>query len=268
MKNIFIIITLGFLVSCASNNVEKNKKADLYFSHGTQKLIEQDYTEALKNLLEAQKLDPSNTKIINNLAMAYYFKGKPDIAMKMLKESLELDEKNSDARNNIASIYFTENKLDLAQKEYEKILGDLLYQHTYRVQYNLALIEFKKGNRTKGLSYLEQAVGNRADYCPASYLLANEYRRLGQKAKSLETYKIATRENCAKNPQAFYEWGQLLSELGRDDEAREKFNYIIDKFPKSKYFTLALESKNNIKKSRILSVNKVEKIDSFESSEF
>jgi len=268
MKNIIIIITLGLLVSCASNNVDQHKKADLYFSHGTQKLIEQDYTEALKNLLEAQKLDPKNPKIINNLAMAYYFKGKPDIAMKMLKDSLDLDENNSDARNNIASIYYTENKIDLAQKEYEIILNDLLYQHTYRVQYNLALIAFKKGNRKKAMEYLELAVGNRADYCPASYMLAREYRLSGQTAKALETFKVATRENCAKNPQAFFEWGQLLAELGRDDEAREKFNYVIDKFPKSEYFTPALNGKNNIKKSRILSVNKVEKIDAFDSSEF
>lgn len=264
-----LIFALFILTSCSSNQKDVDKKkAELYFSQGTNRLMDKDYTEALKHLLEANNLEPENPLILNNLGMAYYFKGKPDIAKTFIKQSLELDPKNSDARNNLASIYFTEKNYDEAIKEYEVILADLLYNHTYRAYYNLALIYLAKNDIKKAQFNLEQSIGLRADYCPAGFQLALLYKKNNQAEKSLDTFKIATRENCAVNPEPFYEWGNLLLSLGKDSEALEKFQYLIDKFPSSPFTQNALDKTTFLKKRSKFSVNEVDHIDSFKSGSF
>lgn len=264
-----LIIAMLLLTSCSSTQKDnEKKKADLYFSQGTTRLMDKDYTEALRNLLDANNLDPENPLILNNLGMAYYFKGKSDIAKKYILQAIKLDPKNSDARNNLASIYFTENKFDEAISEYQIIIADLLYNHTYRAYYNLALIYLKKQDFKSAQFNLEQSIGQRADYCPAGYQLALLYRKLNQVEKSIDTFKIATRENCAKNPEPFYEWGNLLLSIGKDSEALEKYQYVIDKFPSSPYTQNALDKTTTLKKRSNFSINKVDHVDSFNSGSF
>ncbi len=76
----YFFLTL-LLFSCASTNKShkkstNDKKADIYFSHGTSKLISRNYTQALKFLLKAKKLKPNDAKILNNLGMTFFFKKK------------------------------------------------------------------------------------------------------------------------------------------------------------------------------------------------
>ena len=143
MKGLTVLLIATFFVSCASSNkkVEQRKKrAHIYYTHGTKYLLDKEYIESLKNLLEARNLDPENSKILNNLGMAYYFRGKPELAKKEILKSIEIDPKNSDARNNLASIYFQQGQYDMAKKQYEKVLANLIYSHQYRTHYNLGLI--------------------------------------------------------------------------------------------------------------------------------
>ncbi len=72
-----LVLNILVLTACSSKKADiKSKQAELYFGAGTQSLMDQQYTEALKNLLEANKLDPENSDILNNLGMAYFFKGE------------------------------------------------------------------------------------------------------------------------------------------------------------------------------------------------
>lgn len=271
MKNALIMITFLFVTSCSSMNSQKeiNKtKSDLYFAEGTERLVNQEYTEALRNLIQADELDPDNSKIINNLAMAYYFKGKAEMAKNLLNKSMKLDPKNSDAKNNLASIYFNEKKYLEAKKLYEEITADLLYGHTYRVYYNLALIELEFNNREKAITLLEQAIGNRIDYCPAGYRLATLYKEMGQYKKSLDTFKDTTKENCAQNPEPFYEWANLLHTLGKDTEALIKYTHVLEKFPSSPLAQNAANKINQLKKDTEFSTNQVDHVDTFKSGDF
>ncbi len=55
------LLVMILLISCASKNDDiKAKQASLYFGAGTQSLMAKQYTEALKNLLQANALDPKN----------------------------------------------------------------------------------------------------------------------------------------------------------------------------------------------------------------
>src|SRR5687768_13729388 len=114
-----LFAALMIMTSCASKNNVKSKQSDLYFSAGTQSLMSKDYTDALKNLLKANELNPDNSEILNNLGMAYYFKGEIDLAIKTLNRALELNEENSDAKVNLASIHYKAGNVSQAEKLYK-----------------------------------------------------------------------------------------------------------------------------------------------------
>jgi tetratricopeptide (TPR) repeat protein len=271
MKGIILILTSALLlVSCSSQNKNKtsSKKASLYYAHGTEKLIAKEYTEALKNLMTAYKLDPKDSRILNNLAMAYYFKGRSDKAIELLHDSLDLNTNNSDARNNLASIYVNQGELHKAESEYKKILENLLYKNNFRVYYNLGIIKKRQGQLKPAISYFEKASGIRIDYCASNYQLAITYRQIGNYNKSLKWFKSATREKCGENAQVYYEWAKTLNDLGQDKRAVAVYRELVDKFPKSKFSFKAERKIKLLTNQRNLSNNQFDKIESFNSQDF
>lgn len=260
MKGFAIILIAALFVSCSSSKklTTSQKKAKIYYTHGTQKLIEKNYTEALKHLIQAHRLDSKDSRILNNLGMAYFLKGRQDLALEYIKEAVELDNKNSDARNNLASIYLKQGSLNKAKEQYEKVLGDLLYTNQYRVHYNLGLIEERKGNIDLAIKNYEKAAGMRIDYCAANYKLATSYQKTGKIANALNWYKKSVRGNCENNVQPFYDWANLLIKMGKNNEAIEKLDYIVEKFPNKKVSVLAARKKRILEKKMALTSNRVD----------
>lgn len=246
---LFLVSFAIFGISCSSNQKDTElKKADLFYTYGTQKMIDKDYTQALEALQNSNKLKPNDTKTLNNLGLAYFFKNRPQQAKKYFEQAIKADDKNSDARNNLASIYFREGKIDLAEQQYQEVLKDLVYQYSYRVQYNLALIELKRGNKKKAVDYLNQVLGYTLDYCPASYQLAMIYKQEGNITKAIKNLNIATTGKCEKEPAAIYELGEVYRSLGEDKKALALYNKIIEGFPRTEYAQKSLSIKNKLVK--------------------
>lgn len=269
MKGIIFTIALIALVSCSSNSKNSNeKKAMLFYAHGTEQLLSKNYTDALKNLSKANKIKPNDSKILNNLGMAYYFKGRPHQALDLIKDSLEVNPKNSDARNNLASIYFSLRKYDQAEKQYNLILDDLTYRHVYRVHYNLGLIDLKKNDIRSSIKNFERASGLHVNYCAANFQLAVLHQRMKKYSKAAEWYKKAGRGDCKSNPKIYYYWAGLLAELGKDEEAVEKYEYVIEEFENTRYAKDAKRKKKLLDKDSVRFANKVEKIETINSGDF
>lgn len=228
------------------------KKAELYYDYGTKYLVDKNYTKALTNLRKAHELDPTNSKINNNLGMAYFFKKDTKSALLHLKKSVELDEKNSDARNNLASIYFYQKKYKQAYDEYEIILKDLEYTQQYRTSYNLALIDFKFGRNTIGLERLKKAIKENPNYCAAHYQLGSYSRKINDYDQALTHFSNATKGVCMNNPAPHYQQAKMLLKLGKHEKALYSLTDLINRFPTSKYSILAK------RKLRAININKLE----------
>jgi pentatricopeptide repeat protein len=81
-------------------------------------LLNGEYEEAVKSFTEALKLETSNSKIHNNLALALCKLGR-------YQEALEVFQKSGDeasAYNNLGYIYMTEGKYEEAIEAFEKAL--------------------------------------------------------------------------------------------------------------------------------------------------
>ena len=239
MKKLINVLLIALVfTSCSSTSTKDKNKASIYYSHGTQKLIEKDYTKALSLLLRAYEIN-KDTDICTNLGMAYYLKKDIVNAKKMFGEAIDLDEKNADARNNLASILVEENKYNEAREQYEIIMGDLTYSKQYRINYNLGVIEFRLGNREAAIEYLTKASAEKQDYCAANNLLGEVYYDVKDFNSALDWFKKATMGECFKQVIPHFNIGKTLMELGQLDRATQKFIDLKERFSKTKFSSLA-----------------------------
>lgn len=225
-KNLLFTLLLTLLaVSCSSSKIAQltpdEKKAKIYYSHGTAALISKDYTKALDLLIKAKALSPDNPKIYNNLAMAYYFKKHKQNAKKYLKKTLELEPNNADARNNLASMYFKQKKYTMAEKEYKKVLKNLTYPNQYRTYYNLALIDMKQDKSDDALLKLKQSIAENKDYCASHFLLGQIYEKGYEYQKAFKSYKNARLGMCVKYPAPLLRSAIVLMDMQKYSKAEK-----------------------------------------------
>lgn len=251
MNNFLKLVLLAQLifVGCSSSQREKEvneKKAKLHYSHGTEALVGKDYTTALDHLIKSNNLSPGNTKTLNNLGMAFYFKKEMNKALKMLLLSLKVDPKNSDARTNLASLYFELNQLNKAEEQYQLVTKDLVYKHQYRVHHNLALVELKRGNYDKALKQLKKSIEIKEDYCPSNYKLGNLASRRYDYTSALKYYRDATKGSCYNLAEPHIKQAETLIQLKKYTEARLKLADIKNQFKGTRFDTLAKVKLNDL----------------------
>tara|TARA_R110000868_G_scaffold183422_2_gene424706 strand:- start:2172 stop:3038 length:867 start_codon:yes stop_codon:yes gene_type:complete len=255
MKFIAIFIIISTFVSCASNDIRdkspEEKKADLYYGHGTQALLEKDYTTALAHLQKAAEIAPEDSKIQNNLGMALYFKGEKARAISHLQKAIDLDKKNSDARVNLAGIYYAQDRVDLAFDQYTLVAKDLIYPHQYRTYYNMAIIKEKQGRIAEARSLIAKAISENKLYCPAHYFEGKMNEKVLNWKAALASYQDATKGQCYEEPAPHYSQAQMLIKLGRYNEAKEKLEMVMEKFSRSPYFAMSSQQLNALRKTTI-----------------
>lgn len=257
----FHFVLFSFLClnwGCSNWSVKEktnNRKAELYYTHGTENLVNKNYTDALKLLLKAHNLTPKDTRINNNLGMAYYFKGKREKAIEYIKTSIKLSPTNSDARNNLGSIYLNLGRYPEARAQYEKVREDLIYKHQYRIYYNLAIISHREGNIKKSINYLQKSLDDRKDYCPAFYKLGEINLSQNNLAKAMKFFKHASKGTCYNYPAPIYQQAQVWLKMNEMAKARKKFLEVQEKYPKTVFAKMATN------KLKSMANNKIEKID-------
>lgn len=256
--HLLLVIATFLLTACASKNDLKTKQAEIYFGAGTQSLMDKQYTEALKNLLQANKLDPENSEILNNLGMAYYFKGEKDLAVKHLLEALRINEDNSDAKINLASIYYKEGKVEDSEKLYKEVLKDLTYDKQARTYFNLGIIHLNAYKDTVAAeSYFKKSIKEDDNYCPAYHHLGLIQYKRRQFNTALRNFKDASMGTCYESPAPHYYQALTMIELKRFDDARIKLDEIDTRFKKSQYANMA--------RAKVVELNQIQKTQSNES---
>ena len=243
----FVLLSIIiFISSCASSSKEA-KKGELLYQIGTKHLINKEYTLALISLKKALKKMPDDSRIHNNLAMAYYFKKDIGTAKKLLHKSIKLDTNNSDARNNLASIYLQEGKLSEARTQYTHILKDLTYSNQFRTHFNLSVLAQKENKIDQALKHLDLSIQENVNYCPAHFEMANIYSKKKEYDKAYKSYRSASMGSCYDNPAPHYYQAVTLLKQEKHDLALTKFEEITSRFTNSKFSSMSLANINEIK---------------------
>ncbi len=261
-KALFIgVLVQFFLIGCSSTS-EKDKKlqkAEIHYGHGTGNLMRKNYTEALEHLIQAVKLDPTNSDYHNNLGMAYYLKGETQFAILHINKSLELNPKNSDARTNLASILYRLGKVRKSRQLYAEVLKDLVYKAQHRVYFNLAMIEKDLKNSKKMEKYLKQAIVVKEDYCPALFQLGLYYREEREHRKALEYFEKGSKGLCFDHPAPQYYQALSLIDLKKYTAAKFKLDDVMERFQSTSF---APKAAGQISRLRAILGEEFQKLDS------
>ena len=241
----YVLLTV-LLCSCSSGQRSaKDEQADIHYAKGSSELLNAEYTNALISLKRANELRKKDTKILNNLGMAYYFKNDLNTAKKHLQEALDADPENMDAKSNLAALYMQEDNLPLAEKMYAEITKVLTYQNQFRILYNLGIIQLRKNNDEKAIEYFEESLKADSNYCSANYQLGLIYKKRKNLELALENFKTATKGNCYQYPAPHYAQALTFLDDGQYQMANEKFQHIIKFFPNSEFAKAAKKNLNS-----------------------
>ncbi len=250
-KFFFSYLFIIFLfINCSSNQStgqsENEKKAEIFYTYGTQSLVQKNYTDALDNLLKSYDLNPNDSKLNNNLGMAYFFKDRSDKAIDHLNKAIEIDKKNSDAKSNLASIYYNLGEYQKAKKLFHEVLEDLVYQHHYRILHGLALISIKDKKYSEAKDYLEKSIKENTDYCPAYFTLGKLELSKGQHNEAIDNFKKANKGTCFSEEAPLIALAQTYYNIGDFDRAKLKFLEYIERFPSGSFVKEAQKNVSEI----------------------
>ena len=247
MKYKALVLTLAalLLASCATNSNDlKNqtpdeKKSEVYYGQGTNELVNKNYSQALTYLTKAKELNPKDSRVRNNLGMSYFFRDQIGLAEEQLKKAIDLDDKNTDARMNLGSLYLSQKNYKAARIQFLAVLEDLTYPNQFRNYYNLALVSLNEGDRRMAFEYLAKSIKEKEDYCLSHYKLGEMYAEEYRFKQALDSFKESGKGTCVSEPGPHYQQAMALLNLNRPTEAKLKFQEITEKFPATRFGTMA-----------------------------
>lgn len=227
---------LSLAAGCTSSSRDLSEtKADVHMQAGTEALASREYTQALRQFLEAAKFSPKSPEIWSNVGVAYVGKNELTRAEDAWKKTLQLAPKHNDARLNLGILYTRQARYPEAEKVLLEASKDLTYPRLYQVAYRLALVYLQLKRPLLAEQQLKVAVRENGAFCPAWYELGMIQRERGDYQQSVESLQGSVKGTCYKNPKAHYEIAQMFLKIKDVAQAKSKFLEVIQLFPSSEW---------------------------------
>ena len=154
---LLLLLVLAGCVTGRSTQEGENNPAAYHYQMGLSFLGERNFTRALVELTEAEKLDPDNPELLYNLGLAYLGKRRPDLAEPKLQRVLILKPNFTKARNDLGVAYLELKRWDSAIQQFKTVKDDIFYEDNESKIINLGLAYLGKGDYAKAMEELRAA---------------------------------------------------------------------------------------------------------------
>jgi Tfp pilus assembly protein PilF len=216
-----LFVAVTFISACAATGVspQDKKRAAAAINLGEAYMGGNNYTAALGELLKAEKLNPNDPILHNDLGLVYMAKEKFDLAVVHFEKAVRLKPDYSLAKNNLGSAYLVRKEWDKAIVVLEEVTGDMLYATPHYPLANLGWAYYNKGDYDKARQYLKKALELQPDFFIAQLNLGRTYLATGQLHTALSMFEAAAQLN-PKDPAVLLELGRTYRLLGDFTNAR------------------------------------------------
>jgi Tfp pilus assembly protein PilF len=163
LNHAIVYVLLLLCVGCVTTRDQQfgnNNPAAYHYQMGLSFLGERNFTSALVELTEAEKLDPDNPDVLYNLGLAYIGKRRPDLAEPRLLKAIMLKPNNPTARNDLGVAYLDLKRWDNAIQQFKLVKDDIFYANSENASINLGLAYLGKGDYPKALEELRSAAAS------------------------------------------------------------------------------------------------------------
>lgn len=203
---------------------------------GVSYLEQGNYPFALRELLNAEELDPNSAIVQNNLGQVYFLRERMDLASKSFQKAIQLQPDYTEARNNLARVLIEEGKFAAAEKELKIVFNDLTYAGGTKAYINWGLSRFLQKDYTGAQSAFAKVLESQSDDC-----VANTY--YGRSLFEQKDYPRATEALdravgfCQKNlvDEPHYYSALAYYRMGEKSKAVARFEEIVRLYPQGKF---------------------------------
>jgi len=231
----FILILTFVNLGCTSHR--KNEElAQRHFDLGNSFYAAGKYPQALKELLKAKKLHPSNPLITNSLAVTYQARGRSDLAIQTFNELLQVHPNFTEGRNNLARVLIETKRFKEAQVEINKVKKDLTYGSLDKLYLNEGLLYFDQQQYDKALEPFAKSVQYGRSNCSSQHFYGRslfELKRYSDAAQALDR-AIAFCQTSG-NDEPHYFSALAYYRAGDKRKAAVRFDEIVKLYPKGQY---------------------------------
>ncbi len=230
------ILIVASLLSCAGSQKRK-ELAENHLNIGRAYVEGEDYTAALKELLEAEKYAPENPTIHYNLAVAFFGKGYNEKAIEECETAVRIKPDYSTAYHFLGILYYDRGQYDKAIAAFSSALANILYETPEMSLYNMGRAYASKGDYQRALTKYQEAAAKatRPELLPliekemgkANYAQGDIDSAIGHFKKSTE---------LVPNLVESYFWlGECYSRQKRIAEARRAYEMVVKLAPGSDF---------------------------------
>jgi type IV pilus assembly protein PilF len=239
-RSISILFALLLLVpGCALNQAAKNKSL-YHYQMGQSFYAENNFTGALQEFSEAEKLTPEDPSLLNDLGLAYFRKGRYDLAEVKYLKAIGLKPDFSEARNNLGVNYLEMKRWDDAIGQFKTVQDDLFYPGQENTAINLGLAYLGKGDNQQALSILRGAVGRNPSDPRGRLDLGRVYFALDKTELAIAEYRKALELN-GSYASAYFNLALAQVKLKDSAAAKRAFREVIRITPDSEIGQLSRE---------------------------
>lgn len=235
LHTLALFFCVGLMSGCATWGQDK-EKADLHLRLGTSQIESGNYPYALRELLQAEKLDSSNPVTQNNLGLVYFFRERYDLAEKHLRKALDMDGKYTEARNNLSRVLIEQGKFVEAEKEVRIVINDLTYANPDKALINLGLAKFNQKDYTAARSAFAKVLSQKQDDCISATYFGRTFFETEDYPRAAETLDRAI-AYCQKElyDEPHYFSALAYYRLGEKSKSIARFEELIKYYPDGKY---------------------------------
>ena len=238
------ILLVVLVVGCATGKMQK--EASYHFQMGMSYLNERNYTAALNELTETDKMNPDDPDVLFNLGLAYLYKNQYHAAEQRFLRAVELRKDFAQARNYLGVTYLEMKRWDDAIAQFTIVSQDLFSTDQDNATINLGLAYLGKGDTTTALTMLRRSVAANPQNPAAHLYLGRAYFAVGKVNLAIGEYRDALRL-MPDYVQAQYYLGLALQKANQPDEARDAFREVVRLAPYSELGQLSKEQLDAMK---------------------
>jgi Tfp pilus assembly protein PilF len=247
MKSKFAVLLSGFLVvACATSRpkpkVSPEEHARLLLNVANAALIENDPSEAMEALAQAEAVDPDLPEIYHTRGLAYYNRGDIPAALEQVKKAVKMSPEYIDANNSLGKILTDLGRYDEAVAPLQKAAHAPFYRETYKPLTNLGILYYRKGDNGKASDFFTKAVESGGDHaCIAYYYKGHLELRDGHFSEAIKDYTNATKRWCAGFADAHLAIAITYERTKQYALARRTFVEVQQRYPNSKAADQAID---------------------------
>ena len=235
---LLLVAASGCATAGRKGEVHQNP-ASYHYQMGLSYLGERNYTSALVELSEAERLDGENPELLYNLALAYIGKKRYALAAPRLERAVALKPNYSVARNLLGVVCLELKQWDRAIDLFRQVKEDIFSEEGENAAINLGLAYLGKGDLPRAQEELAAAVAANPRNPVARLCLGRVLFAMERTEQAVSEY-LRSLDLFPEYGDAFLYLGVARLKLGNQAGARAAFTEVVRIKPDSESGRLAL----------------------------